>query len=170
MLKTTFALLICSAIAAGAAAPAAFAANSLRAGALAVSVEASRSPLIGLKWNVNEKNALFGGVRFTNISEDDDNGGDDGSTSFGIAAAYLHYWNPADFSPYTGVSLALNTESDGRDETDWAVRGFIGIEAFLMSHASVSGDLGLELGTLDDGDRTYVSTATSAVRFNLYFR
>lgn len=166
MMRTAIAFLLCAAAGVACTAPAALAANSLRDNALAISVEASDSPLIGLKWNVNEKNALFGGLRFSNLSDDH---GNDGYTQFGLAAAYLHYWNPADFSPYTGVSLALNSISDGQDATDWNIRGFIGIEAFLMSNASVSGDLGLTIGTVNDGDRTFITTGTSAVRVNLYF-
>jgi len=147
----------------------AIAANSLHENALALSVEADQSPFIGLKWNMSEANAIAGAIEFFTVSDDDDIPGDQDASGFGLQFAYLHYWNPADFSPYSGAEFQLENRSNGEDATDWTIRGFVGVEAFLMSNASVSGDLGLNFGTIRDGGQTVIQTASSAVRFSLYF-
>jgi hypothetical protein len=173
----------------------AYAANSLNAGAKALSIgfgdsalnnvanptdAQPRNPIVDISGRlfISKDTAITGGFGFQL------NSGDVDGTYLSLNAGIRKYLKTDDFAPFVGGQFsyitydaeAKNAAGVSRTYADysaWEFAGILGAEYFLSKAFSIEGSIGVALGSGKDSvshnDTTYLGTRNMGVRANFYF-
>ncbi len=153
-------------------------------GPMSLTFEANpESPLILFGWNIADMTKFNIGAGFVNsepgveITEQPLQTESDTSWQFQTGVnRYLGSISNNMFAPYFGAQLNLRDYGSNYD-TSYAVRGYFGVEAFVVDALSIGGNIGLEWQQDGDyvlGDQTYkgdssVGTGVSSILATLYW-
>lgn len=138
------------------------------------------SPSINFGWNIADMTRFQIGGAWSNVEPQAPEGTEvDSNSSWGFdvgIAKFLSGMTNEVFSPFIGANFLIRDDGDGID-TGFGVRGFFGVEAFVIDNLSIGGNIGVQY--IKEGDRQQgtenitgsktVTTSSSAITANIYW-
>lgn len=144
------------------------AANSLRQGAMGLSVDVNESYVLSGRFFVTNDIAVLAGFGIGA------KGADAEGTDVAVAGGVRKYLKVDDFAPFVGGTVFYSSTQDG-DAKTLRVMGEFGMEYFLHKQFSVEGKVGFGYTSEEtkpagtDHKETNIGTERAGISFNYYF-